>query len=91
MSISINERFGADGGYIGLFEWFLNINRNQAWSTFLARDLLESEDMNFDKAVKVLTNTPLLAPVYYIVGGPDNLNVDFSNVKGFKGKNSKIF
>ena len=57
-SFSMNERFGADGGYIGtlylfylslsiffllnkfiigLFEWILNINRNQAWTTLIGK------------------------------------------------------
>lgn len=69
-SFSMNERFKADGGYIGLFEWFLNINRNQAWVTLLARDILENDDLDFEKAVKVLANTPLIAPCYYIFAGP---------------------
>ncbi|CAF0760601.1 unnamed protein product [Brachionus calyciflorus] len=72
-SISINERFGANGGYIGLFEWFLNINRNQAWTTFLARDVFENDNMDFDGVIKTLTNTPIIAPVYYIVAGPEKL------------------
>ena len=67
----MNERFEADGGFIGLFEWFLNINRNQAWTTLLARDVLENDDMNFEKAVKTFAYTPLIAPCYYIIGGPE--------------------
>lgn len=69
MSLSINERFGVYGGYIGIFEWILNINRNQSWITLIARDVLEKPDIDYDKAVDMLTNTPLLAPCYYIIAG----------------------
>ena len=76
-SVSINERFGANGGYIGLFEWILNINRNQAWTTLLARDCFENDSMSFEQVVKTFANTPLIAPVYYIVAGPEKLQVLF--------------
>ncbi|RNA05909.1 acid ceramidase-like [Brachionus plicatilis] len=69
-SVSVNERFNANGGYIGLFEWFLNINRKQAWTTLVARDCFENDDMDFNHVVKTLANTPLIAPVYYIIAGP---------------------
>ena len=71
----MNERFKADGGYIGLFEWFFNINRNQAWVTLLARDILENDDLDFEAAVKILANTPLIAPCYYIFAGPEPYQV----------------
>lgn len=71
----MNERFGADGGYIGLFEYFLGINRNQAWVTLLARDVFESDKMDYNSAVQVLANTPLIAPCYYIIGGPNHNEV----------------
>jgi hypothetical protein len=67
----MNERFEADGGYIGLFEWFLGINRNQAWVTLLARDVFENDNLDFEKAVKVLADAPLIAPCYYIFAGPN--------------------
>lgn len=66
----MNERFEGNGGYIGLFEWFLNINRKQAWVTLLARDVMENEDLDFEKAIKIFAETPLIAPCYYIFGGP---------------------
>src|SRR5579871_2202238 len=68
----MNERYGVNGGYIGLFEWFLNINRKQAWVTLLARDVFETPGIDFDKAVKVFSSTPLLAPCYYILAGPQS-------------------
>lgn len=70
VSISINERFDAKGGYIGLFEWILNINRNQSWVTLVARDVLEKQ-YNYETALKVLTDSPLIAPCYYIIAGPE--------------------
>ena len=66
----MNERFEADGGYIGLFEWILNINRKQAWVTLLARDLFEG-DYDYQTAQKILATTPIIAPCYYILGGPN--------------------
>lgn len=67
----MNERYGVNGGYIGLFEWFLNINRNQAWTTLLARQVFETDGVDFEQAIKILSSTPLLAPCYYILGGPN--------------------
>lgn len=68
LSMSLNERFALEGGFVGLFEWILNINRNQKWATFLARDVLES-NMTFDQALDALSKPEILAPIYYIVGG----------------------
>jgi hypothetical protein len=70
MSYSMNERYGANGGYIGLFEWFLNINRKQSWVTLIARDVFETPGIDFEKAVQILSSAPLLAPCYYILAGP---------------------
>lgn len=75
----MNERFNANGGYIGLFEWFLDINRNQAWTTLVVRDCFENDDMDFNHVVKTLANTPLIAPVYYIIAGPEKQQVNISN------------
>lgn len=69
-SYSMNERFGANGGYVGLFEWILNINRKQAWVTLLPRDVFEEPNIDFEKAVQIMANTPILAPCYYILAGP---------------------
>lgn len=69
LSMSLNERFALEGGFVGLIEWVLNINRSQKWATFLARDILES-NMTYDDALVALSKPTLLAPIYYIVGGP---------------------
>ena len=66
----MNERFEVKGGYIGLFEWIVGIDRKQSWVTFLPRDLFEKSVETFDDAVDALVNTHLLAPCYYIVAGP---------------------
>lgn len=68
ISMSLNERFGLEGGFVGLIEWVLNTNREQKWTTLLARDVLES-GMNFEDSVVALSEPTLLAPIYYIVGG----------------------
>ena len=66
----MNERFGANGGYVGLFEWILGINRKQQWTTLLPRDVFETDGIDFEKAVKIFSSSPLLAPCYYILAGP---------------------
>jgi|688.fasta_scaffold1039727_2 acid ceramidase len=66
----MNERFEVQGGYIGLFEWILDLDRNQSWVTFLPRDIFEKSVETYDDAVVALANTPILAPCYYIVAGP---------------------
>lgn len=71
VSLSLNERFALEGGYIGLIEWVLNIDRSQKWATFLARDIMES-NMTFEEALVALSSPKLLAPLYYIVGGPES-------------------
>lgn len=70
-SYSMNERFEANGGYIGLFEFFTGINRKQAFVTMIARDLFEDDSSTFDSVVQKLADTPLIAPCYYILGGPE--------------------
>lgn len=70
-SLSMNERFEVKGGYIGLFEWIIGTNRNQSWVTFLPRDLFEDNSITYETALLKLANNPILAPCYYIVGGPE--------------------
>ncbi|CAF4624720.1 unnamed protein product [Rotaria sp. Silwood1] len=68
-SVSVNSRTSFDGGYAGLIEWIFNINRNQSFITFAIRDMLTKAE-SFDVVVNYLSETELLAPCYYIVGGP---------------------
>ena len=66
----MNERFGLDGGYIGLIEWILNTDRRQSWVTLMARDAFEN-NLNYTQALDLLSNAPVMAPCYYIMGGPE--------------------
>jgi len=66
-TLSLNERFNINGGYIGLLEWILGI-RSGSWTTFLMRDVLEKAN-SYEEAVNLLSKTQILAPVYFIVGG----------------------
>ncbi|CAF4167349.1 unnamed protein product, partial [Rotaria sp. Silwood2] len=68
-SVSVNSRTSFQGGYEGLIEWIFNINRNQSFITFALRDMLTKAE-SFDVVVNYLAETELLAPCYYIVGGP---------------------
>jgi hypothetical protein len=81
-SISMNERYGLKGGYIGLIEWIFNINRQQSFVTFAMRDMLTNSS-SFDQAVKYLSEVKLTAPCYYILGGP--------NVGQVKNRNEDVF
>jgi len=66
-TITANERFDIDGGYIGLLKWLMGDN-SMSWMTLLVREVMETVD-SYDQAVQKLSSTKLLAPVYYIVGG----------------------
>jgi len=66
-TITANERFDIDGGYVGILKWLLGDN-SMSWMTLLVREVMENLD-SYDEAVSKLSNTPLMAPVYYIVGG----------------------
>ena len=68
-SISMNERYGLKGGYIGLIEWIFNINRKQQFVTFAMRDMLTTAS-TYDQAVQFLAAVNLTAPCYYILAGP---------------------
>lgn len=69
-SYTMNERYGINGGYVGLFEWITGVDRKQAWTTLLPRDVFENTpDLDFESAVKIFSTTPLLAPCYYILAG----------------------
>jgi len=66
-TITANERFDLDGGYLGILKWLLGDN-SQSWMTLLVREVMETVD-SYDEAIEKLSTTKLLAPVYYIVGG----------------------
>ncbi|XP_022795915.1 acid ceramidase-like [Stylophora pistillata] len=67
LTLTVNQRFSMDGGYVGIVEWILG-NRKAKWSTFLPRDVLETAT-SFEQAKDMLANNELIAQVYYILGG----------------------
>ncbi|KAJ6668612.1 hypothetical protein lerEdw1_012094 [Lerista edwardsae] len=66
-SLTMNERFSLDGGYIGIFEWLIG-EREGWWMSFLTRAVLEN-GTSYDDAKDKLVNSRLLAPAYFILGG----------------------
>ncbi|XP_069833799.1 acid ceramidase isoform X2 [Dendropsophus ebraccatus] len=67
LTLTMNERFSLDGGYIGVIEWILGI-RQGAWMSFLTRSVLENAT-SYEEAKTLLSKTVLLAPAYFILGG----------------------
>ncbi|KAL8207365.1 UNVERIFIED_CONTAM: hypothetical protein K2H54_055422 [Gekko kuhli] len=66
-TLTMNERFSIDGGYIGVFEWIFG-KRDGWWMSFLTRSILENST-SYEEAKDRLTNTRLLAPAYFILAG----------------------
>lgn len=66
-TLTMNERFNMDGGYIGVLEWILGI-RTGKWMGFLTRETMEKAG-SYQEAVAMLSQTEMLAPAYFIVGG----------------------
>ncbi|XP_062864953.1 acid ceramidase [Trichomycterus rosablanca] len=66
-TLTMNERFSLDGGYIGILEWILG-KRDGMWMSFLTRSVLENAT-SYTEAKKLLSDTKLLAPAYFILGG----------------------
>ncbi|ESO99106.1 hypothetical protein LOTGIDRAFT_142206 [Lottia gigantea] len=66
-TLTMNERFNADGGFIGIIEWILGI-RTGSWMGFLTRSVLENAT-SYEEARLMLTKEEMLAPAYFILGG----------------------
>ncbi|XP_077558208.1 acid ceramidase-like [Haemaphysalis longicornis] len=66
-SMTVNERFRLNGGFIGLLEWLLG-DHSQHWVGFLTRQLMEN-GTDYENAMNTLSTSKLLAPVYFIVAG----------------------
>ncbi|XP_068607177.1 acid ceramidase [Brachionichthys hirsutus] len=66
-TLTMNERFSLDGGYIGILEWILG-SRDGMWMSFLTRSVLENAN-SYQEAKARLSLTKLLAPAYFILGG----------------------
>ncbi|NWV61347.1 ASAH1 ceramidase, partial [Malurus elegans] len=69
-TLTMNERFSLDGGYVGIFEWFLG-RRDGMWMGFLTRTVLENAT-SYQDAKDKLAKTRLLAPAYFILGGKNS-------------------
>ncbi|CAG0886982.1 unnamed protein product [Darwinula stevensoni] len=67
-SLSIDERFGMDAGILGILKWILG-DRSGTWLGFLTRSVME-EETTYEAALRRLSDTRLLAPVYFILAGP---------------------
>ncbi|XP_072262264.1 acid ceramidase [Pyxicephalus adspersus] len=67
LTLTMNERFSLDGGYIGILEWILG-RRQGMWMGFLTRSVLENAT-SYDEAKTLLSKTEMLAPAYFILGG----------------------
>uniref|UniRef100_A0A914CUA6 Acid ceramidase n=1 Tax=Acrobeloides nanus TaxID=290746 RepID=A0A914CUA6_9BILA len=67
-TVTVDDRFMAEGGIIGLIRWLLGAEYK--FTTWLTRELFENNTIaSFNDALDHLKNTPIMAPVYYIVGG----------------------
>jgi len=69
-SISLNERFVLEGGFVGLYEWIVK-HEDLYFPTWLARDVL-TDNHTYDEALDILQNRAILAPCYYIVSGVEH-------------------
>ncbi|XP_028932775.1 acid ceramidase [Ornithorhynchus anatinus] len=67
LTLTLNERFNINGGYMGILEWLLG-RRDGMWIGFITRAVLENAT-SYEEAKNVLTKTPILAPAYFILGG----------------------
>uniref|UniRef100_A0A1B0GTZ5 Acid ceramidase n=1 Tax=Homo sapiens TaxID=9606 RepID=A0A1B0GTZ5_HUMAN len=66
-SLTLNERFSINGGYLGILEWILG-KKDVMWIGFLTRTVLENST-SYEEAKNLLTKTKILAPAYFILGG----------------------
>lgn len=54
-------------------------------SAFLTRNVLQTEDIDYEGAINMLKNTKTTSPIYYIVGGIDKGSVIEKNPIGVHG------
>lgn len=66
-SLTLNERFSPNGGYLGVLEWILG-KKDAMWIGFITRSVLENST-SYEEAKNILTKTKILAPAYFILGG----------------------
>ncbi|KAJ8777731.1 hypothetical protein J1605_001190 [Eschrichtius robustus] len=66
-SLTLNERFSTNGGFMGVIEWILG-KKDAKWIGFIIRSVLENST-SYEEAKTILTKTKILAPAYFILGG----------------------
>ncbi|ETN77739.1 linear amide C-N hydrolase, choloylglycine hydrolase family protein, partial [Necator americanus] len=67
-SVTANERFQLAGGYLGIYRWLTGLEPDGKWMSWLTRETLEQFNTYADAKAHLMT-TPMLSPVYYILGG----------------------
>ncbi|WAQ99286.1 ASAH1-like protein [Mya arenaria] len=65
-TLTMNERFTLDGGYIGIIN--LILTGKGTWMGFLTRATMEKAE-SFKEARAMLTSTQMIAPAYFILAG----------------------
>jgi acid ceramidase len=70
-SVTVDDRFMLVGGLVGLWNWYHG-ESDVKFTTWLTRECFENETVaSFNDAIAHLSNTNIMAPVYYIVGGSE--------------------
>ena len=67
-SLTCDDRFQKAGGYYGIIKWLLGLEPESRWMSWLSRETLENCN-SYAEAKEHLMNTPMLSPVYFILGG----------------------
>ncbi|GMT27179.1 hypothetical protein PFISCL1PPCAC_18476 [Pristionchus fissidentatus] len=67
-TVTANERFMKEGGYVGIIRWLTGMEPDGKWMTWLTRETMENME-DYASAKEHLMNTPMLSPVYYILSG----------------------
>lgn len=67
-TLTMNERFKIDGGYLGIIEWLREGAKAGSWMGFLTRQTMETAH-SYQEAQNMLAKTRMLAPAYFILGG----------------------
>ncbi|XP_033096592.1 acid ceramidase-like [Anneissia japonica] len=67
LTLSMNERFQLDGGYVGFIKWLLG-DHSGKWMGFFLRETLVSS-ASYEAAKSSIMTEELLAPAYFILGG----------------------
>lgn len=66
-TVTANERFNIDGGYVGLIMWLFGIGESK-WMSWATREAMEQAN-SYEQVVKRFSAEKLMSPVYFIVGG----------------------